>query len=682
MSNNEQIVEKSNKKKMSPKKLWTIIGCSLLAVAVIATTYWAVIKYVLIDYENMAYLTFKYSVSDTDVNHIPEVTITGVNTNKRYPKNFRVPNKLLGYNVTAIDDYAFAGLDRLETLVLPDTITSIGTGAFSSCENLRSVKLESKNLTSVGEDIFLDSDKWEGNSIEGIVMFGSLLYKYNADMEEGTVVKPIENKVDGEDESKHVYISNDVSLIASGAFANQPNLVSFELPDRFTSVSNSLLQGCTGLRTFIAHNITSVGTRAFSNCTSLEEFDFSNVTAIGEEAFQGTAIRNVELNEEISILENGLFKNCTNLQNVKFNSNLTRIGNETFMNCSNLARIDEGVINNVDFTNNFDDLEFIGSRAFENTGLTRFVIPKNVTSINESTFKDCSSLSEVVLPEVTPLEGEEALDPYGKYAYTGLQTIEANAFKNTTSLTSFVIPSYHGEFIERTIMGEDVTYQNITVNTLYSLGDNVFEGSALESIVLPASLMSIPRNCFKDCVSLNSVTFQDPNNTVLVGIYNGSVVVNESYMSDIKSSAFENTASLDTIVLPNSITAIQSSAFKNSAISSVVLPTNSAFTTIADYTFSNCTNLTSITLSSNIDTIKRNAFEYSGLTSITIPVTVRKMETSVFFGCDDLAVINLDFTESQYNSFIELGSRGWSSNWNIINGNNDRFENVVFLQND
>lgn len=58
-----------------------------------------------------------------------------------------VPDKIAGHPVTAIGDHAF-GLNKCKKIVFPDTVTYIGKGAFTTCENLEEVDL-GKGLTVI-----------------------------------------------------------------------------------------------------------------------------------------------------------------------------------------------------------------------------------------------------------------------------------------------------------------------------------------------------------------------------------------------------------------------------------------------------------------------------------------------------------------------------------------------------
>ena len=109
----------------------------------------------------------------------------------------------------------------------------------------------------------------------------------------------------------------------------------------------------------------------------------------------------------------------------------------------------------------------IGESAFESCeSLTSIVIPDSVKSIGDRAFFRCSSLTSIVIPD-------------------GVTSIGDSAFEGCKSLTSIVIP-------------DGVT----------SIGERAFQYcSSLTSIVTPDSVTSIGESAFHGCKSLTSITF-------------------------------------------------------------------------------------------------------------------------------------------------------------------------------
>ena len=156
-----------------------------------------------------------------------------------------------------------------------------------------------------------------------------------------------------------------------------------------------------------------------------------------------------------------------------------------------------------------------------------------------------------------------------------------------------------------------------------TIGDYMFSGLNLVSIILPNSASCIGSETFGDCLSLKFIQF------------NQQITTNSYYYG-----IFSNCFSLESIEIPNSITVILSDMFKGCInLKDVKLPDN--ITRISDYAFYGCSKLPSIALPEKLETIEGNAF--SGCTSlkeITLPANVNTLDENVFGSCTNLTKIH------------------------------------------
>ena len=106
----------------------------------------------------------------------------------------------------------------------------------------------------------------------------------------------------------------------------------------------------------------------------------------------------------------------------------------------------------------------------------------------------------------------------------------------------------------------------------------------------------------------------------------GSLVIDQS-VTVIGARAFNGTYSLNSVIIPGTVTTIDEAAFQSSSLSSVVIP-NSVIS-IKRYAFSS-TKLTSVNLPTSISTITDQSFAYTLITSIVIPDSVRTIELGAF----------------------------------------------------
>ena len=160
--------------------------------------------------------------------------------------------------------------------------------------------------------------------------------------------------------------------------------------------------------------LTVIGSNAFSYCDSLQSITFpSTLNKIGASAFINcNSLRETVLNEGLKKIENDIFQRCTSLHSITLPSTITEIGYYAFANCRSLEEV---VLN--------EGLKKIGRSAFKNcTELRSITIPSSVTCIEKETFSGCTNLREVKLSD-------------------GIWTIGDNVFDNCSLLDRLIFAS-------------------------------------------------------------------------------------------------------------------------------------------------------------------------------------------------------------------------------------------------
>ena len=180
---------------------------------------------------------------------------------------------------------------------------------------------------------------------------------------------------------------------------------------------------------------------------------------------------------------------------------------------------------------------------------------------------------------------------------------------------------------------ESVTYSNGYIYDVTAIGESAFENNdQLSAVVIPGSVLSIKNSAFKNCYSLSNVVFLS------------------SGLIEIGDYAFQNARSLANIEIPNTVTTIGDWAFSfweethyfDSGLIQITFGENSQLTSIGESAFNECSRLASINIPEGVTAIKTGTFGACRLLeSIDIPENVTSIGEWAFGGCISLVDINI-----------------------------------------
>ncbi|MBR3492991.1 MAG: leucine-rich repeat domain-containing protein, partial [Bacteroidales bacterium] len=310
--------------------------------------------------------------------------------------------------LNSIGDYEFFNCHGLTSIEIPNSVISIGIGAFRNCSSMARMVVESGNTV-------YDS---RGNC--------------------NSIIKTSTNELVAG--CKNTIIPNSVTSIGNNAFTSCIGLTSITIPNSVTSIGYSAFSYCTYLTSItIPDPVSFIGNNAFYHCTSLTSISICNsVTYIGHDAFSDcSSLEQMLVASGNTVYDsrgncNAIIKTSTNelvagCKTTVIPDSVTSIGNDAFYFCSGLTSIEipNSVIS-------------IGSLAFEGcTGLTSIEIPNSVTSIERGAFWGCSNLTDIVmLGTIPPSFGSDV------YIYTNNCPIyvpyeSVNDYKTTTNWSDY-----------------------------------------------------------------------------------------------------------------------------------------------------------------------------------------------------------------------------------------------------
>ena len=252
---------------------------------------------------------------------------------------------------------------------------------------------------------------------------------YNFYGNEAEVTSGDENDYD--DDGYYTYYSGTVVIPASVTYDGKTYAV--------TSIGENSFSYCGGLTSItIPNSVTSIGDGAFSGCSGLTEVTLGNsVTIIGESAFaECEGLTSIIIPESVTSIGTWAFGDCENL--ILVNLKNDAIVSATKDDGSSMVSIFGDQVQTYILGN---DLTSIGDYTFKDcSSLTSINIPENVTSIGDYTFYGCSSLNSINIPENMTSIGGWAFEGCSSLAEinipTGITSIGDNTFLSCRSLIS------------------------------------------------------------------------------------------------------------------------------------------------------------------------------------------------------------------------------------------------------
>lgn len=469
-------------------------------------------------------------------------------------------------------------------------------------------------------------------------------------------------------------IPTECTVIGCEAFKGITSIESVVIPEGTMEIQDDAFLNCESLLEIeIPDNNITFGKHCFKGCKSITEIDLptnvniKTVAEINQERTSGTS--SVWPAEYAQSQYESMFEGCESLTTVDMPENLWFISDSMFKGA--------GITDVSDIITS--SIYVIGNNAFENSAITRLVIPEGVVSIYPTAFKNCASLTYVDLTNLEPANSDVQLASTRATDYNSM-------FMRCDNLTEVKMPKFNMDAVpvgnvsaymfsgcskltdvtlteNPTVVGQSGFY-NCESLVAFETGkviypsDHAFAGcTALDHITIAGGTGSTKRleaSVFDGCIDLTDVSIVDYSNTSVTYSSLITSILNETFKncSKLKNISYPDIDAVvsqdDAVRIPYTVTSIGDSVFQGCTAMEkfeYVIPDGQTvkLTTIGDYVFSGCTALEYLPIAKTVTSLGEGMCQNcSSLTSIMLPRNCTTMPKLGFYRCTGLQTVTIN----------------------------------------
>ena len=253
----------------------------------------------------------------------------------------------------------------------------------------------------------------------------------------------------------------------------------------------------------------------------------------------------------------GAFQNNTTIKSVVIPKSVTSINQSTFDGCTNLTDVTFG-----------GKEEYIGGFAFQKcSSLKTLNIPETVTTIDDFAFSGCSGLTAFNVPDnvteigqfafeycssLTKVTFGKKLNKIGEYAFFDLKNL--NSINIPDSVTSIEDAAFSGcENLTEVNLGKGVTH----------IGDGAFGGCGFKELVIPDSVTQLDASAIINCKNLKKITIGsglkqvgDGSSSIISSCYNVETIIIKEGVESLEAFSLNESTNLKNVTIPDSVTSI------------------------------------------------------------------------------------------------------------------------------
>ena len=294
--------------------------------------------------------------------------------------------------------------EEVNDLIIPNSVTSIGSTAFSGCISLTSVTIPSSVIT-IGKYAFEGCTNLTSVHISDIgawcrIKFPDDLFSVLHQSSSNPLYYAKHLYLNGE-EVKDLVIPDGVTYIGSSAFCGCEYLTSVTIPNSVTYIGEYAFYNCNDLTSVFISNLSAWCEILFYNYSSNPLFYAKQLYLDGEE------VKDLVIPNGVTSIRQNAFLNCSSLSSCTIPNTVTTIDDDAFNSCSGLSSI-----------NLPNSVISIGEHAFsECSNLSSLTIGSGVELINSEAFAQCKELKDVFCyaTSVPTTKTDAFRDSYSEY---------------------------------------------------------------------------------------------------------------------------------------------------------------------------------------------------------------------------------------------------------------------------
>lgn len=352
-------------------------------------------------------------------------------------KDLVIPEYYNNIPVRKIADEAFAGNSAIESVSIPKTITSIGAGAFNGC-NISSLYYNAEECEDFnGRNwVFYPASNQSGMA----VIIGKSVKRIPKQLFYPLITDPSVIP-----QITSVTFEDGSSLEEIGSYAFYKTIATtITFPDTVKTIGDYAFFA-SGLKTVsFSNSLEQIGNSSFNYCVNIETVDLS-----------GTKLVN---------LQDSVFRNCSGIKTLSLPSTLEEIENKAFYGCTGITKIDTVNVTTV------------GESAFENcSSVSELVLGEQLKSVGKSVFKNCNAVANIMVKSIS-------LDDF----------VASNCVFENAGLKNGVFVTFENAAMRipaRMFFSSANTESNIKIATLTigsgvtEIGDYAFNGVTVDTLV-------------------------------------------------------------------------------------------------------------------------------------------------------------------------------------------------------